>query len=165
MAPQLEQVLTLRAFLGKANTLQLGAVKAGPQRIIIPIDGGFIKGSDLNAEILPGGGDSLLFDAASGTGHLNVRFSARSEAGDMIYGHYPGILKMDAEAGKCLQWSPEARTTESREHYWFATPVFEVSSERLKWIEQSVFVAHGHFYVPGDGRQAVEYEVYRVISA
>lgn len=65
---------------------------------------------------------------------------------------------------KVLEWSPEARTTTSSEHYFVTTPKFEVSSEKLKWMEQTVFVAHGHFVVPGDGTQAVEYEVYRVVS-
>ena len=47
---------------------------------------------------------------------------------------------MDAEVQKILEWSPEARTTESSEHYFFSTPRFEVSSERLKWMEQEVFI-------------------------
>ncbi len=72
---------------------------------------------------------------------------------------------MDPKVQKVLEWSPDAETTKSEDHYFFATPVFEVSSEKLKWMEQTVFISHGHFYVPGDGRQAVEYEVYKVVSA
>ncbi len=30
-------------------------------------------------------------------------------------------------------------------------------------MEQTVFVAHGHWYVSVDGKQAVEYEVYKVV--
>jgi hypothetical protein len=90
MAPKLEQVFTLRASLGKEDTLPLGSVKGGAHRFVVSVTGGFIKGSDLEAEILPGGGDWLLLDPVTGTAHLDVRFQARSLSGDMIYGHYPG---------------------------------------------------------------------------
>jgi hypothetical protein len=165
MPPKLEQVFTLRAFISKDDTLPLGSVKGGAQRTVVPVVGGFLSGSGLEAKIFHGGGDWSLLDAASGTLHLDARFQARSESGDMIYGRYPGIIKLDPEIQKILEWSSEARTTESKEHYFFATPVFEVSSEKFKWMEQSVFVSHGHFVVPGDGTQAVEYEVYRTVSA
>ena len=65
---------------------------------------------------------------------------------------------------KVLEWSPEARTTEGSEHYFLTTPKFEVNREELKWMEQTVFVARGHFVVPGDRTQAVEYEIYKVVS-
>ena len=165
MPPKLEQVFILRAFLGKENTLPLGSVKGGAHRYVIPVSGGFVSGSGLEAEIMPGGGDWLLLDPTTGTAHLDIRFQARSKEGDMIYGYYPGIIKLDPEIEKFLQWSPDAKTTESKDHYFFTTPTFETNSETLKWIEQTVFVSHGHFYVPGDGSQAVEYEVYKVVSA
>lgn len=165
MPPRLEQVFTLRAFLGKDNTLPLGSVKGGAHRYVVPVTGGFVSGSGLEAEILPGGADWLLLDTTTGTAHLDIRFQARSKDGDMIYGHYPGIIKLDPAIEKFLQWSPEAKTTVSKDHYFFTTPVFEVSSEKLKWMEQAVFLSHGHFYVPGDGSQAVEYEIYKVVNA
>jgi hypothetical protein len=165
MPPKLEQVFTLRAFLGRDDTLPLGAVKGGAHRIVVPVTGGYLSGSGLEAKILPGGGDWLLLDPSTGTAHLDIRFQARSDAGEMIYAHYPGIIKLDAEIQKFLQWSSEARTTKSNEHYFVTTPIFEVNSEKLKWMEQNVFLSHGHFVVPGDGTQAVEYEVYRVDSA
>jgi hypothetical protein len=107
MAPKLEQVFTLRASLGKEDTLPLGSVKGGAHRIVVPVTGGFIKGSDLEAEILPGGGDWLLLDPVTGTAHLDIRFQARSSSGDMIYGHYPGewlIIDCRSEVKAC--WKP-----------------------------------------------------------
>ena len=165
MPPQLEQVFVLRAFLGKDDLLNLGPVKGGAHRIVVPVTGGFVKGPGVDLDILPGGGDWLLLDPSSGTAHLDIRFQARSADGDMIYAHYPGIIKVDAAVQDFLQWSPKAKTTESKDQYFFTTPVFEVSSEKLKWMEQTLFLAHGHFVVPGDGTQAVEYEVYKVVSA
>lgn len=71
---------------------------------------------------------------------------------------------MDEATQKVLQWSPDAKTTRSEDHYFMTTPKFETSSESLKWMEQSLFVGHGHWVVPGDGSQAVEYDVYKLLS-
>lgn len=70
---------------------------------------------------------------------------------------------MDSYIEKFLGWTAEDGTTKSTDHYFFTTPVYEVSSERLKWMEQNVFLAHGHFHVEC-GTQSVEYEVYKVLS-
>lgn len=168
MAPQLEQVGTIRAFLGpKEHILPLGPTRGqgSTQRIVIPVPSGFIKTTDFEGSIIPGGSDWLLLDTAGGVAHLDVRAQARSADGEMLYTHYTGLFKVDEMVQKFLEWSPEARTTESKDHYFVSTPVFEVSSERLKWMEQTAFVAHGHFVAPGDGSQAVEYELYKVVSA
>jgi len=60
MAPKLEKTFTMRGYINKENTLDLKAIKTGPQRIIVPIVSGFVKGSGLDAEILPGGADWIL---------------------------------------------------------------------------------------------------------
>ena len=105
MAPKVEQVFTLRTSLGKEDTLPLGSVKGGAHRFVVVATGGFIKGSDFEAEILPGGGDWLLLDPVTGTAHLDVRFQARSSSGDMIYGHYPGkSITSDCLSGVKLHW-------------------------------------------------------------
>ena len=40
--------------------MNVGAVKDGPHRIIVPINKGFLEGSGLKADVLPGSGDWLL---------------------------------------------------------------------------------------------------------
>ena len=60
MAPKLEQVFAMRGYMSKENTINLKAIKGGPVRVVVPITHGFIKGSGLDAEILPGGGDWIL---------------------------------------------------------------------------------------------------------
>jgi hypothetical protein len=164
MAPGLEQVFTLRGFISKDDTLAMGSVKGGKHRMIVPVTSGSLSGNGIEAEILSGA-DWPLLDPDAGIIYLDARLQARTTSGQMIYIHYPGIMKLDPKLELGLQWSPEAKSTESQNHYWFAFPVFEVSSEELKWMEQSVFVAHGHWLVTDDGRQAVEYEVYKVVSA
>lgn len=165
MAPKLEKAFTLRAFLNKEDTLSLGPIKGGPLRYVVPVTHGSLEGSGVKGQIVQGGSDWLLLDPTTGVAHLDIRTQVRTEAGDLIYVHYLGILKMDEATQKALQWSPDAKTTRSDDHYFMTTPMFETSSESLKWIEQSLFIGHGHWVIPGDGTQAVEYEIYKVLSA
>jgi hypothetical protein len=72
---------------------------------------------------------------------------------------------MDEATQKMFQFSPDAKSTNPEDHYFFITPIFETSSQSLKWMEQTVFIGHGHWLVPGDGSQAAQYEIYKVISA
>ena len=55
--------------------------------------------------------------------------------------YYPGIIKLDPQIQEFLAWKMEAKTTKSSDHYFFVTPKYEVSSGRLKWMEQTMFVA------------------------
>ena len=56
-APKLEKRFTMRIYLSKENTHDLGAMRNGPRRYIAAITRGSIKGEGLEAEILPGGAD------------------------------------------------------------------------------------------------------------
>jgi hypothetical protein len=165
MAPKLEQAFILRLYFPKEDLLAFGPIKAGPHRHIVPITHGSLEGSGVKAQIVQGGSDWLLLDPTTGVAHLDIRTHARTADGDLIYLHYSGILKVDEASQKALQWSSDAKTTRSEDHYFMTAPIFETSSESLKWMEQSLFIGHGHWVIPGDGTQAVEYEIYKVLSA
>ena len=165
MAPQLEKAFTLQVFLSKPDTLSVGPIKGGPHRYVAPVTHGSLEGSGVKATIVQGGSDWLLLDATAGVAHLDVRTQLRTEGGDIILVHYPGILKMDEATQKMFQWSPDAKSTNPEHHYFMITPRFETSSQSLKWMEQTLFIGHGHWLVPGDGSQAAQYEIYKVISA
>lgn len=60
MAPKLELVFTMRGYMDPENTVDLKAIKSGPHRIIVPMNRGFIEGSGLKAQVLPGSGDWIL---------------------------------------------------------------------------------------------------------
>ena len=68
MAPKLELAFTMRSYVSVQQTLILGAVKGDLRRSITPITHGYIKGSGLDATVLPGGGDVALVRAP--TSHL-----------------------------------------------------------------------------------------------
>ncbi|KAK6432806.1 hypothetical protein LTR95_011023 [Oleoguttula sp. CCFEE 5521] len=164
MAPTLEKAFDLRVFLDKDNTVPLGTIKGGPQRTYAPVaPGGYLRGSGIDAEIIPKGADSVLVDTASGTAYLDVRCAFRSKEGDNFYLYYTGIVRLDEKLGLLFTFSPEAETTKSSDHYFFTTPTIEVSNEKHKWMERTIFVSHGHVYVEED-RLAVEYEIYKVVS-
>lgn len=46
--------------MSQENSVDLKAIKSGPYRIIVPITHGFLRGSGLEATLLPGGGDWIL---------------------------------------------------------------------------------------------------------
>ncbi|KAJ9494967.1 hypothetical protein LTR99_001298 [Exophiala xenobiotica] len=163
MAPKLEQVFAMRGYMSKENTVNLKEIKGGPVRIVVPITHGFIKGSGLEAEILPGGGDWILLDTSTGVAHLDVRTQARTSDGHELYVHYHGVLKIDEAANKVLAWSPDAKTTKSGEHEWFSAPIIETSDPKFKWVETSLWVGQGHWVADETGF-AVEYEIYKVVN-
>ena len=59
MAPHLDFVFTVRGYLSK-DTSTLEGIKGGPTRLVIPVTRGFVEGSGLKADILPGGADCAL---------------------------------------------------------------------------------------------------------
>lgn len=60
MAPTLEHYFTMRAYFDRPNMLPVGKVKGGPQRTVVPLNTGWLRGSGTNAELLPGSGDWFL---------------------------------------------------------------------------------------------------------
>ena len=164
MPPSLEHVLTFRAIFAKEDLLRLGSTKGGAQRLVAPVNGGFLKGEGIDAELVQGGSDWPYIDANTGTAYLDVRAHFRDKAGDLFYLQYRGILKLDDQAQLAMKWSPDARTTKGGDHYWLMTPTIEASNEKDKWVEQCWFVGQGHWYVPGDGVFGTEYDIYKVVA-
>lgn len=60
MAPKLELAFTMRSYVSIEQNVGIGAVKGGLLRSWSPITHGYIKGSGLDAQVLPGGGDVPL---------------------------------------------------------------------------------------------------------
>ncbi|CRG88086.1 hypothetical protein PISL3812_05113 [Talaromyces islandicus] len=163
MAPKLELVFTMRGYLDVENCVDLKAIKSGPHRAIVPINGGFIEGSGLKAQVLPGSGDWILTDPTTGVSDLDVRIQARTDDGHSLYVHYNGKLKANDKVDKVLSFAPDAKTTNYGDHEWFITPIVETSDPKFKWVEESVFIGQGHFIVDSTG-SAVEYQIYRIVN-
>lgn len=162
MPPTLELAFTLRALFSKDHMLDVKSVKGGPQRTIAPIVSGHMKGSGLEAEVIPAGGDWLLINPEDNTAHLDVRLGLRSlEGGHSIYLRYEGVLRVDAKSFPQLTGGSNAKSTEFGEHEWFTSPIFETSDPDFKWMENSSFVGEGRWVVE-DGEIGIEYQIHRL---
>lgn len=165
MPPTLEHVLTMRIFRKKEDHIGFNSTRGDAHRHVSPLSGGYLQGDNVNAQLAPGCSDWLRVDIATGTGYLDARLQFRDDAsGAAFYIRFEGVIRLDPKIQRIIEWSPEAATTESKDHYSFINPVIEVSKEEHKWMEQTAFVGHGHYVIPGDGTQAVEYEIYKLIS-
>lgn len=165
MAPTLEHVLDLRLFRTKDDSLALNSTQGNAPRFIAPLTGGYLKGDGLSADFIQGGSDWLRLNPATCTAYLDARLHFRDkETGDVFYISFTGVMRLDPVIEKVVSWAPDAKSTKAAEHYSFVHPVIEVSAERHKWMERTAFVGHGHYYVPGDGTQAVEFDIYQLVS-
>ena len=62
-----------------------------------------------------------------------------------------------------LSGATDAKSTEYGDQEWFITPHIETSSEKFKWMEETVWLGQGHWIVDDKG-SAVEYQLYRVMN-
>ncbi|KAF4972577.1 hypothetical protein FSARC_850 [Fusarium sarcochroum] len=162
MAPSLEHVFTLRLYTAPEKALVIPEAKGNNHRIIAFLTHGHIKGSGLDADLLPGGADWILRDLATNTGHLDVRVQFRSKEGHGIYVHFNGVLQIDDKWMEVFTKGPKARTLEFGENEWLGSPIIEASHPDLKWVERTAFVAELRWLVDEDGSIAVENAIYRV---
>ena len=130
--PKLNHVFHLRGHMGK-DTIKAGQHRSGPHRHITALEGGFLRGipgtrgEGLDATLVTGGSDWILFDEGTNTAHLDVRTQGRTKDGECVYIHYNGYLRLDQAAEKFMSWSPDAKTTAFGEHHWWSAPNIEAS--------------------------------------
>ncbi|RYC82306.1 hypothetical protein BFJ63_vAg14793 [Fusarium oxysporum f. sp. narcissi] len=162
MTPSLEHVFTMRMYTSPDKALVIPEAKGNNHRIIAFLTHGHLKGSGLEAELLPGGADWILRDPDTNTGHLDVRVQFRSKEGHGIYIHFKGILEIDEKWMEVFTGGPGARTLEFGENEWLGSPIIETSHPELKWVERSAFVSELRWFIDDDGSIAVENAVYKV---
>lgn len=178
MTPSLEHVFTMRMYTSPDKALVIPEAKGNNHRIIAFLTHGHIKGSGLEAELLPGGADWILVcpfsiyqrqmltidqrDPDTNTGHLDVRVQFRSKEGHGIYIHFKGVLQIDEKWMEVFTGGPKARTLEFGENEWLGSPIIETSHPELKWVERSAFVSELRWFIDDDGSVAVENAVYKV---
>ncbi|KAJ5116905.1 hypothetical protein N7456_001253 [Penicillium angulare] len=143
MAPTLAFAFRLEVDL--ADALDFGKTPAGSRRFI-PITGGRAEGPQLNADILPGGGDWNVL-REDGVGHLFAKYTIKSDDGVLISvtneGWIPKFRKRSPqeprdEAGGEFDMVPEGK--------WYArtNPRFEVQDGPYNWLNRTMFVGELH---------------------
>ena len=149
--PRLRKVYRLEATLGPP--LDVGDTARGHRRIV-PLTGGAFTGPEVNGELLPDSGADWQIVLADGTALGDIRYTLRTDRGDLLYVRSRSIRHGSAEVLARLGRGEEVDAGE----YTFRTSTrIETAAARLDWLNKGVFIGVG-------GRQAagVIYETYLV---
>ncbi|KAL8850090.1 MAG: hypothetical protein Q9221_004951 [Calogaya cf. arnoldii] len=81
--------------------------------------------------------------------------------GSSVYAHYTGVVEITPELGAILSGKEDAKSTEFGNSFVHFT--FETGDEKLKALENRVFVGAGRFVVENDRPVTVEYCISQVV--
>jgi hypothetical protein len=140
-------------------TLEPGLVLANiplGMRQIAYVTGGEVDGPQIKGEVLPGGGDWLLF-RPDGVGVLDVRLTIRLDDGELLYAFYPGYAVFSPEVFAQVL---AGEAVDPATYYFRTTPRFETGSETYSWLNSILAVGVGEI---GPGAAWASYSVYRVL--
>ncbi len=149
--PRLRKVYRLEATL--ARPLDLGDT-AGGRRRIVPLTGGAFTGPEINGKLLPGASADWQILLADGTALGDIRYTLRTDDGNLLYVQSRSIRHGSAEVLARLGRGEDVDASE----YTFRTSTqIETAAPQLDWLNKGVFISVG-------GRQpaGVIYETYLV---
>jgi Protein of unknown function (DUF3237) len=131
----------------------VGVTPSGHRRVFY-VKGGTFEGPKLKGVVLPGGGDWTLA-RNDGSSRLDVRITLRTDDGQLIYAHYPGILYRLSEV---VQRLGRGDVVPATEYYFRTAPLFETASKKYDWLNRVVALGIGERTPTG-----VAYRVYTVL--
>jgi hypothetical protein len=134
--PRLTFAFELRARVG--NPVEIGQVARGRRRIVA-IEGGTIKGPQLNGTIMPGGADWQVIQA-DGFTELDTRYTIQTDKGELVYVQNAGIR---TAAPDVMQKLLAGQVVDPSLVYFRTQPKFETAAAGLQWLAKSLFVGTG----------------------
>ena len=149
--PSLTPLYRLEATVGPP--LDLGETPQGHRRIV-PLTGGTFAGPEINGTLLPGASADWQIVLADGTAVGDVRYTLKTDAGDLLYVQSRGVRHGRPEVLARLGRGEDVDASE----YTFRTSTqIETAAAALDWLNKGIFISVG-------GRQpgAVIYETYLV---
>jgi Protein of unknown function (DUF3237) len=149
--PCLTKVYRLEATL--AEPLDFGDIAQGHRRIV-PLTGGTFSGPEINGKLLPGASADWQIVLPNGTALGDIRYTLRTDRGDLLYVQSRSVRHGSAEALARLAHGEDVDASE----YSFRTSTqIETASPDLDWFNKGIFISVA-------GRQAggVIYETYLV---
>jgi muconolactone delta-isomerase len=150
-APGLALVYRLEATLGQP--LDLGATAQGHRRIV-PLTGGTFTGPELSGTLVAGASADWQTVLPDGTALGDVRYTLRTDRGDLLDVRSRGVRHGDPEVLSRLGRGEDVDASE----YTFRTSTrVETAAPGLDWLNKGIFVGVG-----GRGPGAVVYETYLV---
>lgn len=136
---QFRHLFTIKAEVDMPPQL-IGSVPMGYTRRIMPVSGGYFKGSRLSGDVLPGGADCVI-ERPDGGLHLDVRLALKTDRNELIYMTYfgrrngpPGIME------KIVKREDIPRGAD----YFRVAVEFETSAPRLLWLNDIIAVGSGY---------------------
>lgn len=134
--PELELFCNLSVEL--AQPVEMGPGRGGNRRII-PIVGGTASGPFVSGRILNLGADWQTV-YSDGVAYLDTRYGIESDAGEIIEIVNAGYRHGPPEV---LERLARGDDVDPDEYYMRTTATLETASERLSWINRTVFVGVG----------------------
>jgi hypothetical protein len=124
-------------------------------RRVIPITGGRFTGR-IQGEILPGGADWNIV-RHDGIVHLWARYTLKTDDGVYISILNEGFQRGPADT---MERILAGKPIETSQWYSRTTPRFEVSGEKYRWLNETIFVGN---LLPPTRPDGVSIEVYEVL--
>lgn len=156
-APQLPAGLRtehlLDVFVELEAPLDVGQGPFG-RRMVLVLKGGRVDGPKLKGQVLPGGGDWLLW-LPPATLQLDVRAVMRTDDGAHIMIAFTGVV--NAEPSVLMQVL-SGQPVRPDEYYARITPRFETGAEQYRWLNTAVCIGSGYL-----GRQHAGFRVWRAL--
>jgi hypothetical protein len=135
--PRLTRIFRLEATLGQP--LDLGETTQGHRRIV-PWDGGAFTGSELNGEVIPGASADWQVVLPDGTALADIRYTLRTDGGELLYGRSRGVRHGTAEVLARLARGEDVDASE----YTFRTATeIETAAPEFDWLNKGVFISVG----------------------
>lgn len=143
--------LVFRADVVVAPVEDYGVTRAGHRRVV-PIVGGRLS-HGIDADVLPGGADwQLLHD--DGTLEIDTRYSARTDAGELLHLRTRGLRSGPPEVLDALL---RGEAIPASEYYFRVVVILESAAPSLKGLQDSIIVA-----AAARSADHVVYDAYRV---
>ncbi len=152
--PALSRVFLLEAQVG--SPIDLGETSGGRHRIVPPWTGGTFTGPRLSGELLPAGSADWQVVLADGTSFGDIRYTLRTDRGDLLYVQSRGVRHGSA---KVLARLGRGEDVDPSEYIFRTSTQIETftATGLPDWLNQGVFVGVGARRAAG-----VAYEIYLV---
>jgi len=149
--PRLTKIFRVEASLGEA--LDGGDVARGHRRIV-PLTGGRFAGPELKGTLLSGASADWQIILGDGTALGDLRYTLRSDRGDLLYVRSQGVRHGSTEV---LARLGRGEAVDASEYVFRTATQIETASPDFDWLNKGVFISVG-----GRLSGAVIYDVYLV---